>query len=220
MPIAAAVLDVDGTIATCPYDFDAMRAAVARIAARHDIDTAALGVRGIIEQIALVGDRLGDTGSAFRHEAEAAVKVIEVSAARGASLLPGAAEALADLQRSGLAVALITRNCRDAAEIVLRDCDGCYSVLLTRDDVPLAKPDPDHVLRSIAALRRAPEQTLVVGDHDYDMQSGRAAGVRLCIGVRTGHRPDDDLRKAGADHIIDTLADLPGWLRSQGELPQ
>lgn len=219
MPITAAVLDVDGTIATCPYDFDAMRAAVARIAARHHIDTASLGVRGIIEQIDLVADRLGDDAQTFREEADAAVKEIEVAAARGASLLPGAPEALAHLQRSGLAIGLITRNCRDAAEIVLRDGDGCYGVLLTRDDVPLAKPDPDHVLRAIAALGRLPEHTVVVGDHDYDMQAGRAAGVRLSVAVRTGNRPDDALRAAGADHIIDALADLPAWLRARGEMP-
>jgi len=219
MPITAAVLDVDGTVATCPYDFDAMRAAIARVAARHDVDTAALGVQGVIEQIALAADRLGKGAQTFREEAEAAVKAIEVSAARGASLLPGAAEALADLQHSGLALALITRNCRQAAEIVLRDCDGCYAVLLTRDDVPLAKPHPDHVFRAIAALGRVPNQTVVVGDHDYDMQAGRAAGVRLSVAVRTGNRSDEALRAAGADHIIDALADLPDWLRARGELP-
>jgi len=219
MPITAAVLDVDGTVATCPYDFDAMRAVVARIAARHDIDTASLGVRGVIEQIALVADRLGEGGQTFREEADAAVRAIEVSAARGASLLPGAPEALAALQHSGLALALITRNCRQAAEIVLRDCEGCYAVLLTRDDVPLAKPHPDHVFRAIAALGRVADQTVVVGDHDYDMQAGRAAGVRLSVAVRTGNRSDDHLRAAGADHIIDALADLPDWLRARGELP-
>ena len=219
MPITAAILDVDGTVATCPYDFDAMRAAVARIAARHDIDTASLGVRGVLEQIALVANRLGEGVQTFRQEADAAVKAIELSAARGASLLPGAPEALADLRRSGLGVALITRNCRDAAEIVLRDCDGRYAVLLTRDDVPLAKPDPDHVFRAIAALGRVADHTIVVGDHDFDMQAGRAAGVRLCVAVRTGDRPDEALRAAGADHIIDTLADLPAWLRARGEMP-
>ncbi len=220
MPITAAVLDVDGTVAACPYDFDAMRAAVARVAARWQIDARALGIRGIIEQIRHIETQLGGEGPAFSRDAEAAVRAIEVAAARGASLLPGAAQALADLQQSDLAIALITRNCRAAADIVLQGCDGCYSVLLTRDDVPFPKPDPDHVLRSIAALGRTPGRTVVVGDHDYDMQAGRAAGVRLCIAVRTGHRPDEDLAAAGADHIIDTLADLPGWLRAQGELLQ
>jgi len=218
MSITAAVLDVDGTVATCPYDFDAMRAAVAALASRHNIDTASLGVRGVIEQIALVAERLGEDAPTFQAQADAAVREIEVTAARSASLLPGAQEALAELQRSGVAIALITRNCRDAAQIVLRDCPGCHAVLLTRDDVPLAKPDPDHVCRAIAALDRLAEQTIVVGDHDYDMQAGRAAGVRLCIAVRTGPSSDEALLAAGADHIIDSLADLPSWLRNRREI--
>jgi len=217
MPIRAAVFDVDGTVATCPYDFDAMRASVAAAAHKWGVDAAELGVRGVIEQIDLVDARLGAEGAAFRREAEDGVTAIEVAAARTAELLPGAAEALADLKRRGVAIALITRNCRGAAQLVLRDLDS-YSVLLTRDDVPLAKPDPDHVLRSLAALGCRPDEAAVIGDHDYDMQSGRAAGVRLCIGVRTGGRSDDDLLWAGAHHVIDSLADLPGWLESQGEI--
>jgi phosphoglycolate phosphatase len=215
MPIDAAVFDVDGTVVTCPYDFDAMRAAVADIAARWEIEAPSLGPRGVIEQIAHIADQLADDGLAFREQAEAAVTAIEVAAARGATLLPGAAEALADLRAGGVAIALITRNSRAAADIVLAALDG-FDVLLTRNDVPLAKPDPDHVLRALAALKRLPGTAVVVGDHDFDMQAGRAADVHACIGVRTGTSSDDRLRAAGADAILDTIADLPAWLREQG----
>ncbi len=217
MPITAAVLDVDGTVATCPYDFDAMRAAVAGVAARWGVDVAALGVRGVIEQIDRVAQILGEQGPSFRQEAETAVAAIEVAAARGARILPGAAEALTELRASGVAVALITRNCRPASDIVLRGLQD-YAILLTRDDVPNAKPHPDHVIRALAAVGRSPEQTVVVGDHGFDMQAGRAAGVRLCIGVRSGNSPDDSLTAAGADAVIDSIADLPQWLRDHGEL--
>ncbi len=217
MPIRAAVLDVDGTVATCPYDFDAMRAAVAEVAALWNVDSQSLGVRGVIEQIDRTAKLLGDKGPAFREPAEKAVARIEVAFTERASLVPGAAEALADLRRSGVAVGLLTRNCRAASAIVLRRLED-YDVLLTRDDVPLAKPDPDHVLRTLAALDRSPNEAVVVGDHDYDMQAGRAAGVRLCLGVRTGNRSDADLRSAGADDVLDSIADLPSWLRTKGEL--
>ncbi|MFB3883442.1 MAG: HAD family hydrolase [Armatimonadota bacterium] len=219
MPIDAAVLDVDGTVATCPYDFDAMRAAVAEIAARWRADVDKLGVRGVIEQIDAVAQQLGEGGGAFRGEAEEAVSAIEVAAARNARLLPGAAEALAELRAQGVAVALITRNCRAASDLVLRGFDD-YAVLLTRDDVPLAKPDPDHVLRALAAVGRGPENAVVVGDHGYDMQAGRAAGARLCVGVRSGNSPDSALLQAGADAVIESIAELPRWLRDRGELPK
>ncbi len=217
MSIRAAILDVDGTVATCPYDFEAMRAAVREVAARWQLATGSLHMRGVIEQIAHAAMLLGEDGPAFRAEADAAVWAIEVEAAKGAKLLPGAAEALAELRENGVALGLITRNCRAAAELVLRDVKGDH-VLLTRDDVPAVKPDPDHVLRTLARLGRSPSETVVVGDHDYDMEAGRAAGVRLCVGVRTGNRSDQQLRGAGADAVIDSLAELPRWLRCRGEL--
>jgi phosphoglycolate phosphatase len=210
--IDVAVLDVDGTVVTCPYDFDAMRAAVARVAARHGIDTAALGVRGVIEQIEAAARILGEDGSQFRHDVQSAVVAIEMEGARQSVLLPGAAEALAELRRGGLAVALITRNCRPASELALSGFCG-YDVLLTRDDVPRAKPDPDHVLRSVAALDRAPNTGVLAGDHDFDIQAGRAAGMRFCVGVRTGTGTEEGLRRAGADGVLDSIADLPDWLR-------
>lgn len=218
MPIDAAVLDVDGTVATCPYDFDAMRAAIAEIAARWRVEARELGVRGVIEQIDRIAARLGAEGEAFRREADAAVAEIEVGAARNATILPGAGAALVELRAHGVAVALITRNCRAASDIVLRGFED-YAILLTRDDVPSAKPDPDHVLRALAAVGGTPGRAAVVGDHGYDMEAGRTAGVRLCIGVRTGASSEGSLLQAGADAIIDSIADLPGWLRQRGELP-
>jgi len=210
-PIEAVILDVDGTVATCPYDFEAMRAAVRRLAAARGVDTAQLGIRGIIEQIDAVANRLPDDAARFREEAEAAVIEMEVESARTAELLPGAAEALSRLRREGLAIALITRNCRAASELVLGGFDD-YDVLLTRDDVPHLKPHPDHIRRALAAVGRSPDCAAVVGDHIFDMQAGVAAGVRLCVGVRTGSSSEADLLKAGAGDVIDSLADLPQWL--------
>jgi len=209
--IEAVILDVDGTVATCPYDFEAMRAVVRRLAAARGVDTTALGIRGIIEQIDAVASRLPDGAARFREEAEAAVIEMEIESARTAELLPGAAEALSRLRREGLAIALITRNCRAASQLVLDGFDD-YDVLLTRDDVPHLKPHPDHIHRALAAIGRSPNCAAVVGDHIFDMQAGVAAGVRLCVGVRTGSSSEADLLNTGADEVIDTLADLPQWL--------
>jgi HAD superfamily hydrolase (TIGR01509 family) len=210
-PIDVAILDVDGTVATCPYDFDAMRAEVATVATRHGVEVSTLTSHGILERIDEVACLLGDRGLGFRREAEAAVAGIEVDAARGSTLLPGAVEALARLRSGGVAIALITRNCRAAAALVLQGLRD-YDVLLTRDDVPHAKPDPDHVLRSLHAVDRRPENAVLVGDHFFDIQAGRAAGVRFCVGVRTGNSPEESLREAGAHGVLDSIADLPDWL--------
>jgi phosphoglycolate phosphatase len=209
--ITAVVLDVDGTVVTCPYDFAAMRAAVAALAAGYGVDTATLGVRGVLEQIEAAATQIGDQGAAFRRQAEAAVAQIEVSVARSASFLPGAQEALARLRAEGLAILLITRNCRVVAHTVLAGFDG-YDVLLTREDVPRVKPDPDHVLRALALVGQGPDAAVMVGDHAFDMQAGRAAGLPISVGVRTGGSTDASLLAAGAEVVLDSLADLPDWL--------
>ena len=214
--IRVIILDVDGTVVSCPIDFGAMRKAVEHVANRWSFDVKTLGVRGIIEQIRLAAEALQEHGSAFQEEAEGAVVQIEVDAAEAAKLLPGAAEALAQLRKDGYAVALITRNCRAASQVVLRELND-YDILLSRDDVPRPKPDPDHVHRTLSALGFSPKQAIMVGDHGFDMQAGRAAGVRLCIGVRTGNSADASLTDAGADVVLDSLADLPDWLRRHRE---
>lgn len=230
IPVDVVILDVDGTVATCPIDFRAMREAVAVIASRRGFDLDQLRARGVIEQIEQAAG-LHESGQEFREEATQAVVAIELEAAREANLLPGAAEALSQLRKRGLAVALITRNCRAASEIVLRELRAAgggkagigrpalqtahYDLLLTRDDVPRPKPDPDHVHRCLAVLGRRPANAAMVGDHDFDMQAGRAAGVQVCIGVRTGSSADSSLLKAGADVVLDSLADLPDWLQKR-----
>jgi phosphoglycolate phosphatase len=210
------ILDVDGTVVSCPIDFGAMRKAVEHAASRWSFDVKNLGVRGIIEQIKVTADALQENGGEFRHQAEGAVTAIEVDAAKQAKVLPGVAEALAQLRKDGYAVALITRNCRAASEVVLRELKD-YDLLLSRDDVPRPKPDPDHVHRSLAAMGFTAQEAVMVGDHDFDMQAGRAAGVHACVGVRTGGRGDENLIAAGADVVLDSLADLPDWLRKHQE---
>jgi len=50
-----------------------------------------------------------------------------------------------------------------------------------------------------------------VGDHVHDMEAARLAGV-IGVGVTTGPNTADDLREAGADTVLTTLEDFPGWL--------
>ncbi len=174
--IEALVLDVDGTVVTCPYDFEAMRRAVAEIGAEYGVCTAELAVRGVLEQIEAARAALGGAGDEFARRAAQAVQDIELRGAAAAAFLPGAQEALAEMRRRGLGIALITRNCGVVSRAVLTGFT-CYDVLLARDDVPRPKPDPDHVLRSLDCLGKTPEQAAMIGDHAFDMQAGRAARV-------------------------------------------
>ena len=88
--IEAFVLDVDGTVVTCPYDFEAMRAAVAAIAAEYGLRTSELAVRGVLEQIEAARACLGGDGAEFARRAARAVQDIELRGAAAATFLSGA----------------------------------------------------------------------------------------------------------------------------------
>ena len=51
-------------------------------------------------------------------------------------------------------------------------------------------------------------QTLYVGDSDVDVLTAHNAGV-VSVGVAWGFRGAEELRSAGADHIIDSPSQLP-----------
>jgi phosphoglycolate phosphatase-like HAD superfamily hydrolase len=55
-------------------------------------------------------------------------------------------------------------------------------------------------------------QVAVVGDTGNDVLSGRRAGASIVVGVLTGAHDRDALLAAGATHVLDSVAELPGLL--------
>jgi phosphoglycolate phosphatase len=48
------------------------------------------------------------------------------------------------------------------------------------------KPAPDMIFKILEKTTLRPSETVMVGDSVSDMQMGRKAGVKACIGVLTG----------------------------------
>jgi phosphoglycolate phosphatase len=70
-----------------------------------------------------------------------------------------------------------------------------------------AKPEPDVILRSVAALGAAPEECLLVGDSPADMEAGKRAGVRTCA-VRWGYGDVAEMAQWSPDYWIAEPAEL------------
>ena len=84
--------------------------------------------------------------------------------------------------------------------------DGLFATLQTADDNP-SKPDPGMIRRAIAETGATVADTVMIGDTTFDMLMARAAGVRA-IAVSWGYHPVDDLRKAGANDVVDSFEQL------------
>ena len=121
----------------------------------------------------------------------------------------GAAELLRACSRLGLTVALVTSARSSQLERVRKalQADDAIDHATTGDDVQTSKPAPD---LTNTALRRAallPEDTVMVGDTKWDIESAAKAGLP-CIAVMTGGWAADELRLAGAAEVWDSPAQL------------
>ena len=84
------------------------------------------------------------------------------------------------------------------------------AVLGQRDDVP-KKPHPAIVHEILATSQVEAHEVLYVGDSDVDMHTASSAGVES-VGVTWGFRTEENLRNAGACHIIHRADELLQWL--------
>jgi pyrophosphatase PpaX len=122
---------------------------------------------------------------------------------------PGAAETVAELERRGVALAIVTSKHRRAT---LRGMELCgltshFEVIVTPEDVAQPKPHPEPVLHALERLGVAPEETLFVGDSPHDMAAGRAAGTRTAAAL-WGPFPRARLEEERPDFYLSAQADV------------
>lgn len=81
-----------------------------------------------------------------------------------------------------------------------------FSTLQTPDHNP-SKPHPGMLLSAMNETGAEPRETVMVGDTSFDMEMAVAAGVRA-LGVSWGYHEVDDLRRAGAEIVIDRFEEI------------
>jgi HAD superfamily hydrolase (TIGR01509 family) len=123
--------------------------------------------------------------------------------------LPGARECLARLDTAGVtwAIATSSRAEQVTASVAALGLDH-EPRIVDGSAVTHAKPAPDLLLRAAEELGVAPRAAWYVGDSTWDMRASVAAGMRA-IGVIAGAVVDArTLSEAGADVVLQTLAEL------------
>jgi phosphonatase-like hydrolase len=134
----------------------------------------------------------------------------------GISPVPGAEEAIRELSESGMGLCLISSLPRRLLGLAL-DTLGWWrlaDLTLCPEDVPRGGPWPDLMLA--AMLRLGVEDVRAAafaGSTASEIQCAKRAGAGIIAGVLTGGHTGDRLRTAGATHLIDGIAQLPGLLR-------
>lgn len=132
-----------------------------------------------------------------------------------APLFPGVAEGLTRMAAGEMLLGAATGKSRRGldATFATHDLARHFVTLQCADGHP-SKPHPSMVLAALDEAGVMAADAVMIGDTEYDILMGRAAGVAT-IGVAWGYHPPARLTAAGADHLVQDFAALETLL---GEL--
>jgi len=131
--------------------------------------------------------------------------------------IPGATRSLDALAQRGILLAVTTSFSPEVRKAALAHMGWSdrFEMTLSAHGVRRGHPAPDLLLHAILELRiDSVSQVAIVGDNVADLEAGNRAGAGIVIGVRTGGVNKDELLAAPHTHLADSIADVPGVLKS------
>lgn len=138
----------------------------------------------------------------------------------GSSLLfAGARETLETIREHEFLLGVATGKARRGLDRVLNDTGltSCFHATRCADEAP-SKPHPQMLLDLMEVLEVLPEETIMVGDTEYDMEMATNAGVEK-IAVRSGVHSDVRLNRHAPLVCLDGIDEIPDWMAATGLMP-
>ena len=127
------------------------------------------------------------------------------------NLFPGVEDVLKALHDRKVPMAIASsRSTRSLTELSERLGISKYvpaEFMFGAETVARPKPAPDIVYVAMGKLGAKPEETLVIGDTNYDIEMGKAAGCHTCA-VTYGNQSAQQLTAACPDYMLDDLTKL------------
>ncbi|MGW4124917.1 phosphonatase-like hydrolase [Nocardia sp. NPDC004711] len=136
----------------------------------------------------------------------------------GVNPIPGAAEAISALRAAGIKVALTTGFSRETQDRLLNALgwNDIADLALVPSDAGRGRPYPDMVLTAVLRLQAdAVDRVAVLGDTSSDIATGLAAGARIVAGTLTGAHTEEQLRAAGATHVVPSVTEFAQLLLAE-----
>ncbi|MGE4241382.1 phosphoglycolate phosphatase [Ramlibacter sp.] len=210
--LAAAIVDLDGTMVDTLGDFDAALGAVLRELGLPPIARDVLGAmvgKGSEHLIRSVLAHIGASDSFYPRAWDAYQRHYLAINGRHADVFPGVVEGLTGLKARGLKLACLTNKPTAFTTPLLagKGLDGFFDVVFGGDAFERKKPDPLPLLKTCEALGIEPARTLMIGDSSNDARAARAAGCPVIL-VTYGYNHGEPVRGVDADGFVDTLAEL------------
>jgi HAD superfamily hydrolase (TIGR01509 family) len=135
----------------------------------------------------------------------------EIALIEAEELRPGIEEYLAAARRHGLKRAIVSSSTRPWVDMHLHRLEQAagWDAICTADRDPArAKPSPRLYLEALEALDVAASEAVAFEDSPNGVLAAKAAGI-FCVAIPNEVTRELGLGEAGADLVLDSLAELP-----------
>lgn len=125
--------------------------------------------------------------------------------------IPGAEKAITTLREAGIKVALTTGFSRSTQDklLVALGWKTLADLTLSPAEAGRGRPYPDLILTALLKLSIDDvHQIAVLGDTSNDVLSGIRSGASIVAGTLTGAHDEQQLRDAGATHIVPSVTEF------------
>lgn len=215
MPVRLIIFDLDGTLVDSSVDItNALNYAVELYGIRplkveDTIKMVGEGISRLIEKLiagSFTGSEPGSMKDALteRFLEHYTAHIIDYTRA-----YPGVRETLERLSEYKKAVISNKREALSKKTLEGLELMRFFNYVVGSDTTPEKKPSPVPVLKVLNELSVIPEEAVMVGDSNYDVDAGKAAGVTT-VAVTYGYKPVEMIRHA--DYMIDRMGGLSALL--------
>lgn len=125
----------------------------------------------------------------------------------------GVNEGLSELKKMGLKIAIVTSKSKNmiGRGIKILGINKYFDAIITPENTEIHKPNPEPALKACEVLGLNPDKCIMVGDSIFDIMCGKAADM-LSVGVSYSLTPKKELLAHNADHIINSISELPNLI--------
>ncbi len=121
----------------------------------------------------------------------------------------GVKEGVEELHRQGYKLGIVTSRLSASAIRGLKHFGlmDYFQSIISADNTDIHKPDPTPAFMALAELGGKPEETILVGDTQYDILCGKNAGITSVV-VGWSALPRDVILKYEPDYIVESMEEL------------
>ncbi len=172
------------------------------------------GVERLVSR-ALIGAMDGEPDrELFQQALPLFLELYAANTSKRSRLFAGVEEGLNLLVERGINLACVTNKAERYTVALMKDL-GLYdrfALVLSGDSLSEKKPSPLPLCHAAQHFNLQAQECLMVGDSITDIRAARAADF-LVVCLSYGYNHGLDIRTAGPDAVIDSLAELPALIR-------